>query len=74
MGNLTWRLNFGIVNILYLVSYNNYSLHHIGGLNLAQIMQPTDVLITDACPDIKDESMKKGQLYELVKDSIVKFY
>ena len=74
MGNLAWRISFGLVNILYMVEYNNYSLHHIGGLDLSQVMQPTDVLITDTCHHIDDEHMKKTHLYDLVKDAIVKFY
>ena len=74
MGNLAWRVSFGLVNILYLVEYNNYSLYHIGGLELAQIRQPTDNLITDVCPDIPDQSMNKNRLYTLVKDAILSFY
>ena len=74
MGNLAWRVSFGLVNILYLVEYNNYSLHHIGGLDLAQIRQPTDILVTDTCPDIEDQNMNKNKLYSLVKESIVSFY
>ena len=34
MDNIAWRLSFGIVNIVYLVEYNNYSLYHISGLDL----------------------------------------
>ncbi len=33
LGSLYWRISFGLINILYLVEYNNYSLHHIGGLD-----------------------------------------
>jgi Cft2 family RNA processing exonuclease len=54
MGSLSWRLSYGIVNILYLVEYNNYSMYHINGLELPQIMQPTDILITDTYKKIDD--------------------
>lgn len=74
MGNLAWRVSFGLVNILYLVEFNNYSLYHIGGIDLAQIRQPTDILVTDTCPDIEDQNMSKSRLYHLVKEAIVNFY
>ena len=74
MGNLAWRVSFGLVNILYLVEYNNYSLYHMGGIDLSQIMQPTDILITDTCLDIDDSHMNKSRLYAQVKEAIVGFY
>lgn len=74
MGSLAWRLSFGIVNILYLVSFNNYSLYHIDGVELAQIMQPTDILVTDTYRNIQDDRMKKNYLYAKVKETILKFY
>lgn len=47
-GSIAWRISFGIVNILYLVEYNNFSLHHINGLDFNQVKQPIDILITDS--------------------------
>jgi len=74
MGSLSWRLSFGIVNIVYLVQYNNYSMYHIGGLDLEQVMQPTDILITDTYKNIDDSWMKKVQLYQKIKNILVNFY
>lgn len=74
MGSIAWRLSYGIVNMLYLVSYNNYSMYHIDGLELPQIVQPTDILITDAYRNIDDSSMKKDFLYQKVRDIVAKFY
>lgn len=67
MGSLAWRLSFGLVNIFYLVDYNNFSLYHINGLDLTQIIQPTDILITDTYKNYDDSFMKKTQLYHRIK-------
>lgn len=74
MGSLSWRLSFGIINIVYLVEYNNYSMYHIDGLDLAQVVQPTDILITDSYKNIDDSWMKKTQLYSKIKNIFLNFY
>lgn len=74
MGSLVWRLSFGMINMLYLVEYNNYSLYHINGLNLEQILSPTDIMITDAYKDIDDSWVKKTSLYRRIKDILLSFY
>ena len=39
------------MNIVYLVNYNNYSLNHIHGLDMDNLVtQPTNLLITDGYP------------------------
>ncbi len=51
LGSLYWRISYGLINILYLVEYNNYSLHHIAGLDFDNLAtQTTSLLITDAYP------------------------
>lgn len=74
MGSLAWRLSYGIVNIMYLVEYTNFSLHHINGLNLQQIMSPIDILVTDTYRNINDSEIKKSYLYQKVKEILIKFY
>lgn len=74
MGSLAWRLSFGIVNILYMVDYNNYSLYHINGVNLEQILSPTDIFITDTYKNIDDSWVKKTSLYQKIKDILLRFY
>lgn len=56
------------------MEYNNYSLYHINGLELPQIMQPTDILITDTYKNIDDSWMKKNQLYLKIKNLLMNFY
>ena len=67
MGCLSWRLSFGIINVLYLVEYNNYSLYHMDGLKLEQILAPTDILITDTYRNNEDSLNKTVNLYNRVK-------
>ncbi len=74
MGSLAWRLSFGIVNVLYMVEYNNYSLYHINGLDLQQIMAPINIFITDTYNNVDDSWIKKSQFYQRIKEIIVKFY
>lgn len=74
MGSLAWRLSFGLVNILYMVEYNNYSLYHINGINLEQILAPTDIFITDTYRNVDDSWIKKSYLYNRIKDILTRFY
>jgi hypothetical protein len=74
MCSLSWRLSYGIVNILYLVEYNNYSMYHINGLDIPLIMQPTNILITDTYRMVDDVSMKKIQIYQKIKNILINFY
>lgn len=63
LGSIYWRISYGLVNILYLVEYNNYSMNHINGLdfdNLATI--PTHLLVTDAYP--RTEIIKKNSIVQ----------
>jgi Cft2 family RNA processing exonuclease len=51
LGSVYWRISYGLVNILYLVDFNNYSMQHIGGLDLDNIQSQTiNLLITDGYP------------------------
>jgi len=34
LGSVYWRISCGLINILYLVDFNNYCMQHIGGLDL----------------------------------------
>lgn len=73
LGGLYWRISYGLVNILYLVEYNNYSMNHINGLdfdNLATI--PTHLLITDSYP--RTEIIKKNNIYQEVMQVVLNFY
>jgi hypothetical protein len=49
-------------------------MYHINGLDIPQIMQPTDILITDTYRMIDDMSMKKIQIYQRVKNILINFY
>ena len=62
-GSVAWRISFGIVNVLYLAEYNNFSLHHINGLDFNQLNQPIDILITDGYQETDEEAIKKKHLY-----------
>lgn len=73
LGSLYWRISYGLVNILYLVEYNNYSMNHIGGLdfdNLATI--PTQLLITDPYP--RQEVVKRQSIYQEMMGVVLNFY
>lgn len=61
------------MNIVYLVEYNNYSLYHINGLDIDNILQPTDILITDTYKDIAGDKLKKQDLYEKIKNIVNDF-
>lgn len=65
----------GMVNILYLIDYNNFSLNHINGLDFEAIKnQPVNLLLTDIYPTIGDEKIKKDKLYTDIKNILVDFY
>jgi hypothetical protein len=49
-------------------------MYHINGLDLPQIMQPTDILITDTYKIVDDSEMKKTQLYQKIKNVLLNFY
>jgi hypothetical protein len=34
LSSICWKIRMGLINILYMVDYNNYSLNHINGLDL----------------------------------------
>lgn len=36
LGACAWRLECNLINILYLVAYNNYNEVHLDGVNLSQ--------------------------------------
>jgi hypothetical protein len=60
LSSLCWKVRLGLINILYLVDYNNFSLNHINGLDLEAIKnQPINLLMTDMCPSISDDKIKK---------------
>jgi Cft2 family RNA processing exonuclease len=74
LGSVYWRISYGLINIIYLVDYNNYAMHHIGGLDLDNLKsQSTHLLITDACSQ-RVEDMKKDKLYQSLKQKIVEFF
>jgi Cft2 family RNA processing exonuclease len=51
LGSLYWKISYGLINILYLVNYNNYSMNHIAGLDMDNLTnQPINLLITDGYP------------------------
>lgn len=65
----------GLVNILYLVDYNNFSQNHTNGLDFEAIKsQPISLLLTDLCPSIPDEVIKKDKLYIDIKNILIDFY
>lgn len=75
LSGLCWKIRMGLVNILYLVDYNNFSLNHINGLDFEAIKnQPVDLLLTDMCPMIGDEKIKKDKLYIDIKSILLDFY
>jgi hypothetical protein len=49
-------------------------MYHIDGIDLAQVIQPTDILITDCYKNIDDSWMKKTQLYHKIKSILLNFY
>ena len=60
--NVYWRITYGLINIVYLVQYNNYPLHHINGLNFDGLTaNNTHLLITDTYP--RSHSIKSDQIY-----------
>lgn len=52
MGGVGWRLSYGLINLLYLVGYNNYSLQHIEGVDIGMLGMPLDILVTDTYANI----------------------
>ena len=49
LGSLYWRISYGLINVLYLVDYNNYAMAHLAGIDTIQVAaQPTHLLITDS--------------------------
>lgn len=58
LGSVYWRISYGLINIVYLVDYNNYCMQHIGGLDLENLRsQSTHLLLTDAYP--RNDDMKR---------------
>ncbi len=75
LSNLCWKIRMGLISVLYLVDYNNYSLNHINGLDLEAIKsQPVNLLLTDMYPMIGDEKIKKDKLYVDIKNVLIDFY
>jgi len=75
LSGLCWKIRMGMVNILYLVDYNNFSLNHINGLDFEAIKNhPVNLLLTDMYPMIPDERIKKDRLYIDIKNVIMDFY
>ena len=73
MGSLYWRISYGLVNIIYLVNYCNYSLNHISGLDMENLKtQPTNLLITDSYPN--KDIVKKGDLLYELKNLVSEFH
>lgn len=73
MGSVYWRITFGLVNIVYLVDYNNYNMQHIGGLDLDNLRsQSTHLLLTDAYQ--RSDDMKRERFYQSLKEKVVSFY
>jgi hypothetical protein len=55
LGSLCWKIHYGLINILYLVEYNNYFLNHINGLDLEAIKsQPINLMLTDMYLNVVD--------------------
>lgn len=55
LSGICWKIRMGMVNILYLIDYNNFSLNHINGLDFEAIKnQPVNLLLTDTYPTISD--------------------
>jgi hypothetical protein len=55
LSGICWKIRMGMVNILYLIDYNNFSLNHINGLDFEAIKnQPVNLLLTDTYPTIGD--------------------
>ena len=55
LGSLCWKIHYGLINILYMVEYNNYFLNHINGLDLEAIKsQPINLMLTDMYSNIPD--------------------
>lgn len=75
LSGLCWKIRMGLVNILYLIDYNNFSLNHINGLDFEAIKnQPVNLLLTDMCPMIGDDRIKKDKLYIDIKNILLDFY
>ncbi len=75
LSGLTWKIRAGLVNILYLVDYNNFSLNHIHGLDFEAIKnQPINLMLTDMYPILTDEKIKKDRLYIDIKNVLMEFY
>ena len=73
LGSLYWKISYGLINILYLVSYNNYSMNHIAGLDMDNLItQPTNLLITDGYP--RQEIIKKNHLQRELQQLLMKFF
>lgn len=73
LGSVYWRISFGLINIVYLVDYNNYCMQHIGGLDLENLRsQSTHLLLTDAYP--RNDDMKRERFYANLKEKVVRFY
>ena len=73
LGSLYWRISYGLINIMYLVEYNNYSLRHIDGLDFDNITsQTTHLLITDAYPH--NYIIKQRDVYLEIKQTLLNFY
>jgi hypothetical protein len=73
LGSVYWRITFGLINIVYLVDYNNYNMQHIGGLDLDNLhSQSTHLLLTDAYQ--RSDDMKRERFYQNLKEKVVNFY
>lgn len=74
LGSVYWRISYGLVNILYLVDYNNYNMFHIGGLDIDNLKNQTaHLLITDVYAPT-DRDTKKDKLYVELKQKLMNFY
>lgn len=73
LGSVYWRITFGLVNIVYLVDYNNYTMQHIGGLDLDNLRGlSTHLLLTDAYQ--RSDDIKRERFYQSLKEKVVSFY
>jgi hypothetical protein len=73
LASLYWRISYGLVNIVYLVGYNNYAMNHIAGLEMESLSaQPTHLLITDGYA--RKSPIKRNALYRQLMQTLLTFY
>lgn len=59
VGACAWKMQLDLINILYLVSYNNYTEYHIESIDLTNLAkQRFDIIITDANHDQRTDDFK----------------